>query len=196
MVPKCPRVRADLGEPPPGPTTWPRIVEAAAADDVVLAHPLLFPSSNPNNGTGPRVMAPAPFIVTEPMRTERGCPLSSQDPSGPSDHQPTRTFTKVACQFLSPNALAQPLTCRADSSHHRYLGVCHPRFCRLQGRGFRGLHPAASRSSPFQRLTDLYPVPADHNRAFPDRRERVRQQPWLVAISACGYPLNSVAQVD
>jgi hypothetical protein len=38
--------------------------------DVVLAHPLLFHSSNPNRGTRPRVMAQPAFGMREPKRLE------------------------------------------------------------------------------------------------------------------------------
>jgi ectoine hydroxylase-related dioxygenase (phytanoyl-CoA dioxygenase family) len=50
---------------------WPGVIEVVAEEgDVVLAHPLLFHSSNPNHGTRPRVMAQPAFSMTEPMRTE------------------------------------------------------------------------------------------------------------------------------
>jgi ectoine hydroxylase-related dioxygenase (phytanoyl-CoA dioxygenase family) len=50
---------------------WPGVVEVTAEEgDVVLAHPLLFHSSNPNHGTRPRVMAQPAFSMTEPRRTE------------------------------------------------------------------------------------------------------------------------------
>ena len=50
---------------------WPGVVEVVAEEgDVVLAHPLMFHSANPNRGTRPRVMAQPPFNMTEPMRTE------------------------------------------------------------------------------------------------------------------------------
>jgi len=50
---------------------WPGVVEVAAeAGDVVLAHPLIFHSSNANHGTSPRVMAQPAFCMTEPRRTE------------------------------------------------------------------------------------------------------------------------------
>lgn len=50
---------------------WPGMVEVVAEEgDVVLAHPLLFHSSNPNHGTRPRVMAQPAFSMTEPKRTE------------------------------------------------------------------------------------------------------------------------------
>ena len=50
---------------------WPGEVEVVAEEgDVVLAHPLLFHSSNPNHGTRPRVMAQPAFSMTEPKRTE------------------------------------------------------------------------------------------------------------------------------
>jgi ectoine hydroxylase-related dioxygenase (phytanoyl-CoA dioxygenase family) len=42
----------------------------AEAGDVVLAHPLLFHSSNANHGIRPRVMAQPAFCMTEPKRTE------------------------------------------------------------------------------------------------------------------------------
>lgn len=50
---------------------WPGVVEVTAEEgDVVLAHPLLFHSSNPNHGARPRVMAQPAFSMTEPKRTE------------------------------------------------------------------------------------------------------------------------------
>jgi hypothetical protein len=50
---------------------WPGVVEVVAEEgDVVLAHPLVFHSSNPNHGTRPRVMAQPAFSMTEPKRTE------------------------------------------------------------------------------------------------------------------------------
>lgn len=50
---------------------WPGVVEVTAEEgDVVLAHPLLLHSSNPNHGTRPRVMAQPAFSMTEPKRTE------------------------------------------------------------------------------------------------------------------------------
>ena len=50
---------------------WPGVVEVVAEEgDVVLAHPLLFHSSNPNYGPRPRVMAQPAFSMTEPKRTE------------------------------------------------------------------------------------------------------------------------------
>lgn len=52
-------------------TRWPGVVEVVAMEgDVVLAHPLLFHSANPNHGTRPRVMAQPAFSMTQPMRTE------------------------------------------------------------------------------------------------------------------------------
>jgi ectoine hydroxylase-related dioxygenase (phytanoyl-CoA dioxygenase family) len=42
----------------------------AEEGDVVLAHPMLLHSSNPNHGTRPRVMAQPAFSMTEPKRTE------------------------------------------------------------------------------------------------------------------------------
>ncbi len=49
---------------------WQGVVEVVADEgDVVLAHPLLFHSSNPNHGTRPRVMAQPAFSMTEPIRT-------------------------------------------------------------------------------------------------------------------------------
>jgi ectoine hydroxylase-related dioxygenase (phytanoyl-CoA dioxygenase family) len=49
----------------------PGVVEVVAEEgDVVLAHPLVFHSSNPNHGTRPRVMAQPAFSMTEPKRTE------------------------------------------------------------------------------------------------------------------------------
>jgi ectoine hydroxylase-related dioxygenase (phytanoyl-CoA dioxygenase family) len=50
---------------------WAGVAEVVAEEgDVVLAHPLLFHSSNPNHGTRPRIMAQPAFSMTEPMRTE------------------------------------------------------------------------------------------------------------------------------
>ena len=50
---------------------WPGKVEVVAEEgDVVLAHPLLFHSSNPNHGTRPRVMAQPAFSMTEAKGTE------------------------------------------------------------------------------------------------------------------------------
>ena len=50
---------------------WPGVVEVVAEEgDVVLAHPLLFHSSNPNRGSHPRVMAQPPFSMKEPKRTQ------------------------------------------------------------------------------------------------------------------------------
>lgn len=57
---------------------WPGVVEVVAEEgDVVLAHPLLFHSSNPNHGTRPRVMAQPAFAMTEPRRAEGDdlCPV-------------------------------------------------------------------------------------------------------------------------
>jgi Phytanoyl-CoA dioxygenase (PhyH) len=57
---------------------WPGVVEVVAEEgDVVLAHPLMFHSANPNRGTRPRVMAQPPFKMTEPLRTEGNdlCPV-------------------------------------------------------------------------------------------------------------------------
>jgi ectoine hydroxylase-related dioxygenase (phytanoyl-CoA dioxygenase family) len=49
---------------------WPGVVEVVAEEgDVVLAHPLVFHSANPNHGTRPRVMAQPAFSMTEPVRT-------------------------------------------------------------------------------------------------------------------------------
>jgi hypothetical protein len=55
-----------------GGALWgPGVVEVVAEEgDVVLAHPLLFHSSNPNRGTCPRVMAQPAFSMTGPMSTE------------------------------------------------------------------------------------------------------------------------------
>ena len=54
-------------------TGWERVVEVVAEEgDVVLAHPLLFHSSNPNHGNRPRVMAQPAFSMNQPMRTEGG----------------------------------------------------------------------------------------------------------------------------
>ncbi len=48
---------------------WPGVVEVVAEEgDVMLIHPLLFHSSNPNHGTRPRVMAQPAFSMTEPKR--------------------------------------------------------------------------------------------------------------------------------
>jgi ectoine hydroxylase-related dioxygenase (phytanoyl-CoA dioxygenase family) len=50
---------------------WPAEVEVTAEEgDVVVAHPLLFHSSNPNHGTRARVMAQPAFSMTEPKRTD------------------------------------------------------------------------------------------------------------------------------
>jgi ectoine hydroxylase-related dioxygenase (phytanoyl-CoA dioxygenase family) len=50
---------------------WPGVVEVVGEEgDVVLAHPLLFHSPNPNYGVRPRVMAQPAFSMTEPKRTE------------------------------------------------------------------------------------------------------------------------------
>lgn len=50
---------------------WPGVVEVTAEEgDVVLAHPLLFHSANPNLGSRPRVMSQPRFDMTEPKRTE------------------------------------------------------------------------------------------------------------------------------
>ena len=50
---------------------WAGVVEVVAEEgDVVLAHRLMFHSSNPNHGTRPRVMAQPAFSMTEPKRTE------------------------------------------------------------------------------------------------------------------------------
>lgn len=47
------------------------VVEVVAEEgDVVLAHPLILHSSNPNHGLRPRVMAQPAFCMTEPKRTE------------------------------------------------------------------------------------------------------------------------------
>lgn len=57
---------------------WTGVVEVVAEEgDVVLAHPLLFHSSNPNQGTRPRVMAQPAFSMIEPKRTEGDglCPV-------------------------------------------------------------------------------------------------------------------------
>lgn len=57
---------------------WPGVVEVVADEgDVVLAHPLLFHSSNPNHGTRRRVMAQPAFSITEPKHTEAEqlCPV-------------------------------------------------------------------------------------------------------------------------
>jgi ectoine hydroxylase-related dioxygenase (phytanoyl-CoA dioxygenase family) len=49
---------------------WAGVVEVVAEQgDVVLAHPLMFHSANPNRGTRPRVMAQPAFSMTEPKRT-------------------------------------------------------------------------------------------------------------------------------
>jgi ectoine hydroxylase-related dioxygenase (phytanoyl-CoA dioxygenase family) len=49
----------------------PAMVEVVVEEgDVVVAHPLLLHSSNPNHGTRPRVMAQPAFTMTEPKRTE------------------------------------------------------------------------------------------------------------------------------
>jgi len=50
---------------------WPQVIEVVAEEgDVVLAHPLLLHSSNPNHGTRPRVMSQPAFSMTEPRRTK------------------------------------------------------------------------------------------------------------------------------
>lgn len=50
---------------------WPGTVEVVAEEgDVILAHPLMFHSANPNRGNRPRVMAQPAFSMTEPMRTK------------------------------------------------------------------------------------------------------------------------------
>jgi ectoine hydroxylase-related dioxygenase (phytanoyl-CoA dioxygenase family) len=50
---------------------WPDVVGVVAEEgDVVLAHPLVFHSCNPNHGTRPRVMAHPAFSMTEPVRTD------------------------------------------------------------------------------------------------------------------------------
>lgn len=50
---------------------WQGVVEVVAEEgDVVLAHPLVFHSANPNHGRRPRVMAQPAFSMTEPMRCE------------------------------------------------------------------------------------------------------------------------------
>ena len=50
---------------------WQGEIEVTAEEgDIVLAHPLIFHSSNVNNGTRPRVMAQPRFDMTEPKRTE------------------------------------------------------------------------------------------------------------------------------
>ncbi|MCQ9134678.1 phytanoyl-CoA dioxygenase family protein [Streptomyces hilarionis] len=57
------RVRDDEGRP--------GVTEVVAQEgDVVLAHPLLLHSSQPNHGARPRVMAQPAFSMTEPRRTE------------------------------------------------------------------------------------------------------------------------------
>jgi hypothetical protein len=54
-----------------GQKGWPGVVEVVAEEgDVVLAHPLVFHSANPNHGARPRVMAQPAFVMTEPKRTE------------------------------------------------------------------------------------------------------------------------------
>lgn len=52
---------------------WPGVVEVVAEaeeGDVMLAHPLVLHSANPNRGARPRVMAQTAISMTEPMRTE------------------------------------------------------------------------------------------------------------------------------
>jgi len=49
---------------------WEKIEVVAEAGDIVLAHPLMFHSSNPNHGSRPRVMAQPRFDMTEPKRTQ------------------------------------------------------------------------------------------------------------------------------
>jgi hypothetical protein len=48
---------------------WEIVEVTAQAGDVVLAHPLVFHSSNPNHGTRPRVMAQPRYDMIEPKRT-------------------------------------------------------------------------------------------------------------------------------
>jgi ectoine hydroxylase-related dioxygenase (phytanoyl-CoA dioxygenase family) len=51
-------------------SSWPGVVEVTADEgDVVLGHPLLLHSSNPNYGDRVRVMAQPQFDMTEPKRT-------------------------------------------------------------------------------------------------------------------------------
>ena len=58
-----------------------RVIEAVAeAGDVVLAHPWLFHSSNPNHGSRPRVMAQPRFDMTEPKRTAGEGPFPVEVP--------------------------------------------------------------------------------------------------------------------
>lgn len=68
---------------------WPGVVEVTCEEgDVVLAHPLVLHSSNPNHGRRPRVMAQPAFSMTEPIRTEGDglfpveMPLARCRPSG------------------------------------------------------------------------------------------------------------------
>lgn len=50
---------------------WPGVIEVVAEEgDIVLAHPLVFHSANPNHGTRPRVMAQPAFSMTQPRRVE------------------------------------------------------------------------------------------------------------------------------
>jgi hypothetical protein len=52
-----------------GTSGWPGVVEVTADEgDVVLGHPLLLHSSNPNHGDRVRVMAQPQFDMTEPKR--------------------------------------------------------------------------------------------------------------------------------
>lgn len=54
-------------------TGWPGAVEVVADEGaVVLGHPLLFHSPNPNHGVRPRVMAQPQYSMTEPKRTHGG----------------------------------------------------------------------------------------------------------------------------
>jgi len=71
---------------------WPGVVEVVAEEgDVVLAHPLVFHSANPNRGARPRVMAQPAFSMTEPMCTEGDdlypveIPLAPHGPTAPID---------------------------------------------------------------------------------------------------------------
>lgn len=53
------------------PDGWPGKVEVVAEEgDVVVLHPLVFHSSNPNHGSRPRVMAQPAFSMIEPMRPQ------------------------------------------------------------------------------------------------------------------------------
>lgn len=68
---------------------WEKVEIVAEAGDIVLAHPLIFHSSNPNHGSRPRVMAQPRFDMTMPKRTVGNelfpveVPLARTRPPGP-----------------------------------------------------------------------------------------------------------------